>query len=176
MQIVVCGQHRTGTSMLMRMLQLGGITVVYTEAWNSPETLAKYRNPYGMFELLPPPQVVTGNYKELRPYKVATLPADVKLIFANRSLDGMAGSWAVIDGGPIRNSRLEMIQKIGQNLAKALAGKTYLELDYDETCADPQSAAGKIATFLGPDVSFDAAAAASAVDKSLYINRSAVKQ
>ena len=46
-----------------------------------------------------------------------------------------------------------------------------LTLDYDAVCADPLTVANQIASFLPPGTPFDAVAAASGVDKDLYVNR-----
>ena len=165
--IVVCGQPRSGTSMVMRMLEMGGIPLNYSVVRNRPDLMAKFRNPYGFYEMIP--ITLTGNFKCIWPKLVPSIPLTAKLIRITRTQAAMVASWEAVNGSPLMNARVDQIAKMRTYWDEVLATREHLSLDYDVVVSSPQAAAQQISDFIVDP--FDVINAAKAVDKALYINR-----
>lgn len=170
-QIIVCGQPRNGTSMAMRMLEKGGIPITFGASRNTPAILLRYRNPYGVYELADFHDVTQGNFKCVWPRMLERIPKDAKLIRMMRNLDEVYKSWDLVMGKPVADDFKAQVVAMRAKWDEALIGRDVLTLDYDAVCADPLTVANQIASFLPPGTPFDAVAAASGVDKDLYVNR-----
>ena len=107
--VVVTGHPRTGTSMMMRMLHLGGMTVV-ADADKAGETKGKKGNKYGSYEVLDfrwfvanPRQAAGTAVKIVTQYinvleaLIEETPLTFKAIFMQRSLDAIQRSLKELD-------------------------------------------------------------------------------
>ena len=165
--------------MMMRMLELGGLKVDYASSKNG--TLLKVlRNPYGLYESI---KIVTkrsgsNTFKLLKASMLTRVPDDYKVIYIKRSLDEIAASWDEAAsrgkqlGMPIAKQAVSMAEKYN-NWDQALIGREgVLRIEYNEVCQDPIATARAIGLFIDTDAfKFDYMTAATAVDKTLYIDR-----
>jgi hypothetical protein len=186
--VVVSGLPRSGTSMMMQMLQAGGLEIV-TDAVRTPDG----SNPKGYFELEavkdldkgPPPAWLAGArgkaVKIVSPL-VRWLPQnnDYHVIFMQRNLDEvilsqnkmLADREAPQDDG--RNERVKQLyQTHVEETLRLLRGHrsvTTLVVDYSDTLARPEDTARRVDRFLGGRLDVNRMAAAA--DPALYRNRS----
>ncbi|MBI5506563.1 MAG: sulfotransferase domain-containing protein [Deltaproteobacteria bacterium] len=183
--VVVSGLPRSGTSMMMRMLEAGGI-----EPLSDGLRSADDDNPLGYYEFervkgLPGDTAWLAE-AEGRAVKVVSalleqLPRDhrYKVVFLQRDLGEVLASQRrmlerrgreVDAGGEARLAAL--FDKHLTVARERLAARDEIEVEfirYDEVIADPRGAARRLALFLGR--AFDEAAAARAVDPALYRQR-----
>jgi hypothetical protein len=186
--VVVSGLPRSGTSMMMQMLQAGGLEVL-TDAVRTPDG----SNPKGYFEFEavkdldkgPPPAWLTGargKVVKIVSSLIRWLPEshDYQVIFMRRDLDEviLSQNRMLVDRGAhpddSQNDRIKhLYQAHVEDTLRLLRGRrsvSVLVVDYSETLARPVDAARQIDRFLqaGLDVNRMAAAA----DPNLYRNRS----
>lgn len=185
--IVVSGLPRSGTSMMMKMLEAGGLPV-----WSDGVRTADDQNPRGYYELERVKQLDQGLDKNWvragrgRAVKVISsllehLPAtnNYQVLFMNRDLREVLDSQRHMlarrgeKGGDVGEAALQKLyemhlRKVKYFLAHA-PGVSTLEIAYGEVLADPALEARRIRTFLGANL--DVAGMAGAVDERLYRNR-----
>ena len=184
---VVSGLPRSGTSMMMRMLEAGGIAP-FTDA----ERAADVDNPEGYYEL----ERVKGLERDPdtrwvreargRALKVISvllrhLPPDnaYRIVYMRRHLDEVVRSQDKMlgrlgTGGPAGDTEALKEQYRNEIVAARLYARKQpfmdmIEVDYGETVADPAAAARRINAFIGGHL--DEAAMATAVNEALYRNR-----
>jgi hypothetical protein len=185
--VIVSGLPRSGTSMMMRMLEAGGLPIMSDGARG-----ADVDNPKGYFEhervkdLEREPDksyLREGRGKALKviSFLIPHLPDenDYRVVFMRRDLD------------EVLSSQDKMIQRLGTTDAEAdreamkeayrndivrtrlLCRKrpnfALIEIQYRATVEDPASTARRVNEFLGGRL--DEAAMRAAVDESLYRNR-----
>lgn len=185
--IVVSGLPRSGTSMVMQMLQAGGLKPV-TDAIRS----ADKDNPKGYFELeqvkdLDKPKdkswlnAYRGQAIKIISFLLRDLPRDLnyKVIFINRNLDEVMLSQNKMlkrrgeSGGSADDEKMKV--NYTDHLWRArylLRHDPHFEavyLDHREILTDPSTQAQRIKAFLG--LNLDVQAMAEAVDPGLYRNR-----
>ena len=181
-RVVLCSQARSGSSMMMRLLQAGGLTVDF-----SPETdqaKAFYRNPYGLFENRA--GILAGqfvnSFKLLDPTQFTNVPTDYKIIFIQRNLTAILASWQEIatrgtaEGRDLTAWLASVIALANTNKTAwatiLAANPTVLVLDYNTVCSNPNIAAQTIANYLNTSTfTFDTQAAAATIDTTLFVNR-----
>ena len=190
-RVCVCSPSRSGSSMMMRVLQEGGLTIDTDGDSIDPVNSAMFREPYGMFEYTD--GIAAGNFvnsfKLIKPAAFSTVPTDYKFIWAGRALAEIEASWDAIIAqySLLPNVTQDNINQMGLNKTQAVnrynawqtilaANPTlFLQLDYDQTCQNPAAMAQSVANFIQssqfPNFTFDQVAAAAAVDTNLYINR-----
>jgi hypothetical protein len=186
--VVVSGLPRSGTSMMMKMLDAGGLDVV-TDAIRT----ADEDNPKGYFELEQVKDLDKGGDKswvrdhrgkvvKIISFLLTDLPDDCayKIIFMRRDLNEVIASQNKMlerrgeTGGGTEDDR--MIDLYTQHLRKMeiVLGnrKNFERLDvaYRDALEKPRQHAERIAEFLERPMDVDAMAAV--VDKQLYRNRS----
>lgn len=164
-KIVLVGQPRSGTSMMMRVLEAGGIDCEYTESKGDKE---KFRNIYGFFET--PNPTYTKCFKCWNPSFLSNVPKDWKVIYIERDIESMVNSWKEINKKD--NVLLEKIQKRRSVIKQILVNGKYevLMLTYDLIHKAPLKEISKIKEFLQP-IDFNVQKAVKMVDKKLYVNR-----
>jgi len=184
--VVVSGLPRSGTSMLMKMLEAGGIGLVMDGVRTADED-----NPKGYFEdervkRLAEQQDRTwirkarGQAIKVISHLLKELPDDnnYKVLFVRRNLDEILASQGkmLVRRGENSDTNDERMRELFQNdLWKANYLLTHapqfelLELQYREVLDDPASQARRIDDFLGGRL--DVAAMCAVVDKQLYRNR-----
>ena len=185
--IVVSGLPRSGTSMLMKMLEAGGMEVM-----TDSERVADIDNPKGYFEYervknlekeTDKSYVREGRGKVLKviSFLIKDLPDDndYRVIFMRRDLDEVLAS------------QNKMIQRLGTQdstaaedamreayrndivrtrlLCKNRPNFELIEIGYKPTIEDPAATARSVNAFVGGHL--DEAAMREAVDGSLYRNR-----
>jgi hypothetical protein len=179
-RVCLCGQGRSGTSMMMRVLRAGGLTLD-VEPELPPEALAALRNPHGVFEnrkqlLRATGEKFVNSFKLIDPTLFARVPADYRVIFISRPLEQILKSWEEV-ANRLGNKTAEVYRSHARThnaawgeVVSKLTG--VLVLDYNAVAADPAKMARSVAGYLDTHLfAFDQAAAAAAVDTALYINR-----
>ena len=184
--VVVSGLPRSGTSMLMKMLEAGGMAVV-----SDGQRAADDDNPRGYFEdervkdLARSPDKAwlrdaRGKAVKVISYLLKELPPghNYKVVFVRRELGEVLASQGKMltrrgeAAGPSDGRMRELFEsdlwKAGYLLKHRPWFET-LEVRYAEVVARPGEEARRIAAFLGG--ALDVAAMAAAVDASLYRNR-----
>ena len=182
---VVSGLPRSGTSMMMRMLERGGVPILTDVVRKADDD-----NPLGYYEFEPVKRLdkdtswLPGAYNKA--VKIIyiflySLPRNhrYKVLFMRRNLDEVVASQKVMLRRREEGDRLDDQQLMGsyndhlQRLdlwIRRQENFTIQYLEYSEVLAEPVRAASDIARFLG--LPLDTAAMAQSVDASLYRNRS----
>lgn len=187
--IVVSGLPRSGTSMMMRMLEAGGI-----EPFTDGARAADIDNPEGYYEhrrvmdLEREPdkswvREARGRALKVISFLLRHLPNDnaYRIVYMRRHLDEVLVSQdKMLDrlGDAAPGGDLESAKEAYRNdivAARLYARKQpfmeMLEVHYAEAVADPAAAARAVNAFLGGEL--DEAAMAAAVNEQLYRNRAA---
>jgi len=182
-RVCLCGQARSGTSMMMRVLQAGGLTIDTDGREADSTTIQIFRQPYGFFENIYGinNEIFVNSFKLLKVAKISQVPADYKFVFIKRDLAKIKASWAAMGqvyqtlGGhfPTSDRQIEAEDKYNKwQVILAANPDLFLILDYDQICADPASMATNLANYLNTAAfTFNQANAINAVDTNLYINR-----
>jgi predicted AlkP superfamily phosphohydrolase/phosphomutase/tetratricopeptide (TPR) repeat protein len=189
---LVSGLPRSGTSMLMQLLAAGGVPILSDDQRGADDN-----NPRGYLELAAAKNIARdstwlddalGRAVKLIAQLLPHLPLHhrYRVIFMHRPLAEVAASQRRMLqrlGKPGAGLTDEALQEVFSRQVlevqawlrhhQKLGILDVLHLKYHETVQDPTSAAARIAGFLGG--SFDSAAAAQAVDPSLWRERQATK-
>lgn len=185
---VVSGLPRSGTSMLMNMLQAGGMPLV-TDAARVADT----DNPHGYFELERVKslaeqtdrrwvQEARGQAIKVVSHLLKELPPDnfYRVVFALRDLNEVVRSQNTMLGrrgelNPVDDQKaMDLYRKHLVNvkvLTRTRPNFALLEVDYADTVANPAATAQRLAGFVGAGL--DVSRMAAAVDATLYRNRGA---
>jgi|SRR6185369_5744935 len=185
--VLVSGLPRSGTSMLMQMLQNGGMPIVTDKMRASDED-----NPKGYHELERIKELdKTSDKTWLKTHRgqaikiisllLQHLPLNLnyQVLFMRRDIDEVlrsqnkmlernAAGGTVIPDEKMRQNYELHLKKVCYQLERT-ANFQVLYLDYPDVIKDPLREARRISAFLGRDL--DVSAMASAVDASLYRNR-----
>ena len=185
--VVVSGLPRSGTSMLMRMLEAGGLAIL-----SDAERAADGDNPKGYFELerikhLEKEQdksyLREGRGKALKAisFLIKNLPDDndYRVIFMRRDLDELLASQekmiARLDQGDTSADKEVMKEAYRNDIVRTRAhcrkrsNFELIEIHYRSAIEDPAAACRSVNEFLGGGL--DEAAMRAAIDASLYRNR-----
>lgn len=183
--VVVSGLPRSGTSMMMRMLDAGGLEVV-TDQIRTPDE----DNPKGYYEFERVKKIVEdqawlpearGKVVKIISFLLLKAPAGYhyKVIFLRRALPEVLASqrqMLIRRGDNSPQDDVRMAELYGKHLIQAkvwLESQPHVEvlyIDHAEAVSDPGSVACKVNAFLNN--ALDAEAMASAVDPSLHRQRS----
>ena len=186
--IIVSGLPRSGTSMMMGMLEAGGVEILTDRLREADED-----NPKGYFEFEPVKQLAedkTKSWLEDAPGKAVKvisellkeLPSDFsfRLIFMNRNLEEVIASQnkMLVRGGqpPAAGDDERMTLLFERHLEKVKQWtdrQSHFEvlfLDYKKVLEDPAGKAEQIKAFLQREL--DLTKMARVVDRQLYRNRS----
>jgi len=185
--IVVSGLPRSGTSMMMRMLEAGGIA-----PFTDGERRADIDNPEGYYEyervkdLEKDPDKSWVRQARGRALKVISfllrhLPSenDYRVIYMRRNLDEVLKSQdKMLDrlGNPAPGGSVEAMKEAYRNdivsarlYARKQPNMELIEVHYRETIEDPEQTARQVNAFLGGHL--DERAMSAAVRADLYRNR-----
>jgi len=184
---VVSGLPRSGTSMMMRMLEAGGITPFVDGARradiDNPEGYYEYERVKNL-ENEPDKSWVRGargHALKVISFLLRHLPDDntYRVIYMRRHLDEVLRSQdKMLDrlGNPASGALLEATKEAYRNdivtarlFARKQPNMEMIEVHYGETVADPLAAARTVNAFLGGHL--DEAAMVAAVKEHLYRNR-----
>jgi hypothetical protein len=181
--VIVSGLPRSGTSLMMQLLEAGGVPVV-TDHRRAPDA----DNPRGYHEFECVKKIkedaswlpdVRGKAVKMVSKLLYDLPAteSYRIVFMERDLDEVLASQEKMLarlGQPVV-PRADMVRAFTMHLARLhvwLADQPHmgvLRVGYAEVVADPDGEARRVSAFLGGRL--DVAAAARAVDPALYRNR-----
>jgi len=184
---IVSGLPRTGTSLMMKMLEAGGMEVVVDNIRKADED-----NPGGYYEFEKVKEIkedkswleqAGGKVFKMVSMLLYDLPADFtyKVVFMEREMGEMLASQRKMlerkgqDTGAendAENKRLyeKHLTEI-KDWLKGRANINVLYINYNETMADPHKSADAVNGFLGGGL--DVGRMAGVLDKSLYRNKSA---
>ena len=185
--IVVSGLPRSGTSMIMKMLEKGGVEPITDQVRQADED-----NPLGYYEVermkrLPRQEdrswISQARGKALKAisHLLKSVPSslDYQVIFMNRHLDEVLASQNKMLARNGSSTDPSQDEKMRFRYQKHLGEiKTWLSeqpnfrvlyLEYSDVVANPLDQARRISDFLGQTL--DTAAMASAVEERLYRNR-----
>jgi len=183
--IIVSGLPRSGTSMMMKMLEAGGMDLIIDGIRTADED-----NPRGYYEFERVKQLDKGDTDWLadapgKAVKVIAallehLPADYhyKVLFMNRKLPEVIASQRKMlerrgEESELSDEQLAALLRKHVQQVKAWVARQpnfeMLDLDYNAMLIDPQPYVDRIVAFLDSDL--DARAMTSVVDPSLYRNR-----
>lgn len=184
--VVVSGLPRSGTSMVMSMLQAGGLPVVTDEARAADED-----NPKGYFEFEKIKDLAEmddkswlrdarGKAIKIISHLLKELPEDnyYRIIFARRDLEEVIASQNIMldrqsESNPVDDAKaIELYRKHLVNVRFLVRRKPNLEmieLTYGDTLSDPRASAERINSFLGGNLNTEQMSAI--VDERLYRNR-----
>jgi hypothetical protein len=184
--VIVSGLPRSGTSMLMRMLEQGGAPILQ-DGIREPNT----DNPQGYYEFervkkLPQNDVgwlpeAQGKAVKVIAALLVHLPADYtyQVLFMRRRMEEILASQRrmLVRRGedPDAVDDAEMTRLFEKHLAQVYAwmdqqaNLSYLDVDYNATLANPLATANQVKTFLS--LPLDERAMASVVDPTLYRQR-----
>ena len=181
--IVVSGLPRSGTSLLMQMLDRGGVSVVTDQ-----QRLADEDNPKGYYEFEPVKRLQQDS-SWLSDYKGKAVKIISQLLFSLPSTENYAIILMQREMEEVLDSQDKMLARQGRTgAAREILRKAFtshlqkleqwlpaqknlnvLRLNYAELVAHPQSAAMKVNEFLGGHL--DTTAMSATVDPQLYRNR-----
>ncbi len=184
--IVVSGLPRSGTSMVMKMLEAGGVPLV-TDGLRT----ADQDNPKGYYEFEPVKhlaeepdkswlsdargraiKVISHLLKELPPtlnYKVIFVRRELREVLASQSkMLARRGETSATGNERMLELFEQNIRKVGSMMRHA-PHFDVLELQYSEVLQQPLEAARRLRRFLGG--ALDTRAMATVVDPQLYRNR-----
>ena len=189
--VIVSGLPRSGTSMLMNMIESGGLTVVTDKVRESDTD-----NPKGYFEdervkdLENDPDKswvrdVRGKSIKVISHLLKELPEEnfYKVILVRRNLDEIVASQNIMldrreEPNPISDEKAIQVYRNHMIDTKVFLRRKpnydLLELNYKNVITDPIESARKINEFLGGGLSIESMAAV--VDPSLYRNRIVTKK
>ncbi len=182
--VVVSGLPRSGTSMMMQMLERGGLEVMTDE-----QREADTNNPKGYLELEKVKRLhqdqswvkdASGKAVKIVTPLLNYLPVNFhyKIIMMERDLSEVITSQQKMLGKPVRPDTLPLPlftafrkqQEKADIWIEAQPQIDLLKVEYSAVIEDPLSQAERISNFLGKDL--DVESMASVVDPSLYRNRS----
>jgi hypothetical protein len=162
--IVLNGQPRSGTSMMMRVLSFGGIPIEYDD--DSKRNKALYRNIHGFFETREPTH--TKCFKCTTPLNKSKVDKMTKIIFIQRDLDQQIKSWESIRPDVNHASRCAHIRKLFE---EGLEGYSYLKIKYEDMVTNPRKQCERIRDFVNDEFNFNVENAIKAVDRTLTVRR-----
>lgn len=181
--VIVSGLPRSGTSLMMQLLEAGGIEVVTDKL-----RVANTDNPRGYYEFERVKKIkedvawlpeVRGKAVKMVSALLFDLPATerYRVVFMERDLDEVLESQEkmLTRLGRPAAPRADMARGFTLHLTRLFAWLkeqphiAILKVPYADVVRDPQTEALRVSSFLGGRV--DAAAAAHAVDPALYRNR-----
>ena len=186
--VVVSGLPRSGTSMMMRMLEAGGVAIL-----SDGERAADIDNPKGYFELERIKDLESekdksylraarGKAVKVISFLIQFLPDenDYRIVFMRRDLDEvLASQKKMIDrlASADTGAGAEAMKEAFRNdiarvrvLSRTRPNFALVEVHYRDAVADPAGACRAVNAFLGGRL--DEAAMRAAVDATLYRNRS----
>jgi len=179
MNYIVSGIERSGTSMMMQVLYMGGAKVAFDKS-RAPD----YHNPKGYYELEGgkiinrlmegsfPFKKYDGMFVKITAYGLKFLPkGQYKIIYMMRDLDEVMDSMEKMSGPIDREKEKPVFEKLNSfsiNLMKKREDIEYIIVNYRDVINDTVKEIERINKFLGDMLNVESAA--QAVDPTLYRN------
>jgi hypothetical protein len=181
---IASGIERSGTSLLMQILEAGGVPMAYNTASRPPDD----NNPRGYFELEGgkiisrlmngtfPLKDHQGRFIKITAFGLKFLPpGKYRIIYTERNIEEVLDSMekmAKLQDQNREETKASFI-KLNNMIKDLITSRDDIEVlfvNYNQIIADPKSQVRKIADFIGQkDV--DQAAMVAAVDEKLYRKR-----
>lgn len=178
---IVSGLERSGTSVMMQMLHMGGLPVAFDDS-----RAADQHNPRGYYELAGGKVISRlmdgtfdlasneGRIVKITAYGLKFLPkGNYKIIYMLRNLDEVLDSMEKM-GVPIDRSEdralLGKLNRFSLDLMDSRDDMEYITVNYHDIIGNPSREIQKVGYFLGQTFEFQQAI--RAVDPALYRNRS----
>ena len=180
---IVSGLERSGTSMMMQMLEAGGVPIAYSES-RKPDA----HNPKGYYELEGgkiinrlmqgtfPFESYKGIFVKITAYGLSYLPPGFfKIIYMERNLDEVLASMEkmVQITDESREETKSSFKKLNEKIIRGLQMKDntdVLLVNYNDILRDPQIYIEKICQFIGP-YHYDIQKMIAIIDNTLYRQR-----
>lgn len=177
---IVSGLERSGTSVMMEMLYVGGLPVGFDDS----RPIDRH-NPHGYYEL-EGGKVISrlmdgtfdlasnkGQIVKITAYGLKFLPkGNYRIIYMMRNIDEVLDSMQKM-GGPVNREKdralLSKLNRFTLNLMKNRDDMEYVAVNYHDVIDNPRREIERVSSFLGQ--TFDIEGAIGAVDSSLYRNR-----
>jgi hypothetical protein len=168
--IIVSGQTRSGTSMMMYCLDKAGVNMAFDDRERTPIIEKRFRNIYGFYEGRWNED--EGAIKHLSVNGLEQYP-NPRVIFMLRDVDKRIASWRAVkedEGKALREGflRPEKMLKRKQVLMEKLRDIPHILVDYDTFVNEPDTYKVDFLNLL-PELDFEKIK--SGIDKKLYINR-----
>jgi len=181
---IVSGLERSGTSMLMQMLEAGGVPT----SFNNDSRPSDDSNPKGYFELEGgkiinklmegtfPFDRYKGKFIKITAYGLKFLPAgEYKVIYSERNIEQILNSMEKMARihDENREETRESFLKLNEMIKDKMRGREdikVLMVNYNDILSDPENNIRKIYDFLGSQA-FAMEKMIKSVDQSLYRNR-----
>ncbi len=184
--VLVSGLPRSGTSLMMQMLEAGGVPLL-----TDHERAADVDNPKGYYEWEPIKQIgrkpglldeegLEGRAIKCISMLLSKMPTKhgYKVIFMTRPIEEVVVSQrAMVDRLATKGAELDT-EQLQRGLTahrhemrswlRSAPHMEWIEIDYPTLVKDPQSVVGRIVEFLGPDRLTTPEKMTSVVDASLY--------
>ena len=178
---IVSGLERSGTSLMMQMLNKGGLPVAFDESRPADE-----HNPRGYYELAGGKiinrlmegsfdvQSHKGEIIKVTAYGLKFLPeSSYRIVYMQRAIDEVLKSMSKM-GAEINEETdralFTKLDRVSLELMRDRKDIDYITINYRDLIEDPRNEIEKVGRFL--DIVIDVDAAVEAVDPSLYRNRS----
>ena len=177
---IVSGLERSGTSLMMRILQMGGLPVAFDESRPADEN-----NPHGYFELeggkiinsLMDGTIDIQSYRgyiiKVTAYGLQYLPeANYRIIYMMRNINEVLKSMQKMGADIVEEKDRVLFNKLNRislELMRSRDDIEYITVNYRDLIDEPVGQIERLSGFL--NVSFDVNAAVRAVDPDLYRNR-----
>jgi hypothetical protein len=184
---VVSGYPRSGTSLMMQMLEAGGLPVLRDDAFRPPDE----RNPRGYYEIEAALNLgaegqstdwvadARGKAVKVIAYQLQFLPTefDYRVVFMRRRIAEVlasSGEFKMLRAdSPLSEREKIMAYKTEYVLYEAwLAKQAHLPavfIDYNDLLADPAGSLARLRSFL--EIPLDPHRMAAAIEPALYRNR-----
>jgi len=179
MNYIVSGIERSGTSMMMQVLYMGGAKVAFDKS-RAPD----YHNPKGYYELEGgkiinrlmegsfPFEKYDDMFVKITAYGLKFLPpGHYKVIYMMRDLDEVMDSMEKMSGPIDREKEKPVFEKLNSfavNLMEKRGDIDYITVNYRDVINDPVKEIKRINEFLGGMLNVESAV--QAVDPTLYRN------
>ena len=180
---IVSGIERSGTSMMMQMLEAGGVPVMYDHKSRPADT----NNPKGYYELEGgkiinllghnkfPFDKYKGAFIKITSYGILFLPkGKYTVIYMERninevldSMDRMRGASDTTRG--VTKKSFNKLNLKAKNELESRANVRYLKVNYNKVINNPKRSINSIKQFI--DIDIDRDAMINVIDKKLYRNR-----
>lgn len=167
--IVVTGIPRSGTSMMMRTLEMGGIPCVYQD--NHPEEMKKkMKNIYGFFEGGTIPEQGGVAVKRFGKVAVERLSKDYDcyFIFMQREPRQIQASWQAFSGD-VNKGKPVALEQNQKKVKDEVIKEKHIIIEYNTFVMDTENELNRLQAFL--PLPLNVKKAFKAVDRYLYVNR-----
>lgn len=181
---IVSGLERSGTSLMMQILEAGGVTITFDDS-----RPMDHNNPKGYYELEGGKVIrrlmegkfdltkYENSFIKITAFGLKYLPDGAyNIIYTVRDIGEVLASIEKMDSTLDKDKMRPLLEKLNAftiDLMERRKDIEYLIIKHRELLTNPQAEITKLANFVGPG--FDIGPAVKVIDQNLYRNRSQVK-